>query len=86
MRFSLSGVLSPWTQRIKPETIILQNINSASCRKRMFCVIDRDKPYALDIEYKQRAANYTISFRYEDRDLCERDCLTIKNLLEIYCP
>lgn len=48
------GSLSPWTTKVKESDIKIENIISTSPRKRLFCILEKDKPYALDVKINYR--------------------------------
>lgn len=48
------GSLSPWSTKVKLQDIKVDNIISTEPRKRLFCILEKDKPYALDVEINHR--------------------------------
>lgn len=52
MKIKFTGLLSPWTQKVKLEDITTDKIQALTVRQRMFTLIDTDRPFCLDVQVK----------------------------------
>jgi hypothetical protein len=93
MHYQFKGLIR-WS-KIRSQKINIHNISQMKCQKRIFCLLDKDKPYTLDIihfndnsldsKFPPHQSIGLTSFRYSTLKECKDEIMLI-NRLKIIIP